>query len=86
MFIVLQPSIGGIVAEQVGVPTYEDREERSVKIALAGIAEAKNKIAMGSSCRRTASTKLDEQVSNIHKAVTPDETLFVVDAMTGKMR
>ena len=29
----------GIVAEQVGVPTYEDREEKDpVKIALAGIA------------------------------------------------
>ena len=35
----------GIVAEQAGVPVYEDREEKNpVKIALAGIAEAKAKL------------------------------------------
>ena len=79
----------GIVAEQVGVPTYEDREEKDpVKIALAGIAEAKKQncdvVIVDTAGRLAVDEALMNEISNIHKAVTPDETLFVVDAMTGQ--
>ena len=79
----------GIVAEQVGVPIYEDREEKNpVKIALAGIAEAKKQncdlVIVDTAGRLALDEVLMNEISDIHKAITPDETLFVVDAMTGQ--
>ena len=78
-----------IVAEQVGVPIYEDREEKNpVKIALAGIAEAKKQncdlVIVDTAGRLAVDEVLMNEISDIHKAITPDETLFVVDAMTGQ--
>ena len=79
----------GIVAEQVGVPIYEDREEKNpVKIALAGISEAKKQncdlVIVDTAGRLAVDEVLMNEISDIHKAITPDETLFVVDAMTGQ--
>jgi len=79
----------GIVAEQVGVPIYEDREEKNpVKIALAGIAEAKKQncdlVIVDTAGRLAVDEVLMNEISDIYKAITPDETLFVVDAMTGQ--
>ncbi len=79
----------GIVAEQVGVPIYEDRDEKNpVKIALAGIAEAKKQncdlVIVDTAGRLAVDEVLMKEISEIHKAITPDETLFVVDAMTGQ--
>ena len=79
----------GIVAEQVGVPIYENREEKNpVKIALAGIAEAKKQncdlVIVDTAGRLAVDEVLMNEISDIHKAITPDETLFVVDAMTGQ--
>ena len=79
----------GIVAEQVGVPVYEEREEKNpVKIALAGIAEAKKQncdlVIVDTAGRLAVDEVLMNEISDIHKAITPDETLFVVDAMTGQ--
>ena len=79
----------GIVAEQVGVSIYEDREEKNpVKIALAGIAEAKKQncdlVIVDTAGRLAVDEVLMNEISDIHKAITPDETLFVVDAMTGQ--
>ena len=79
----------GIVAEQVGVPIYEDREEKNpVKIALAGIAEAKKQncdlVIVDTAGRLAVDEVLMNEIYDIHKAITPDETLFVVDAMTGQ--
>ena len=79
----------GIVAEQVGVPVYEDREEKNpVKIALAGIAEAKKQncdlVIVDTAGRLAVDEVLMNEISDIHKAIIPDETLFVVDVMTGQ--
>jgi signal recognition particle subunit SRP54 len=79
----------GIVAEQVGVPIYEDREEKDpVKIALAGIAAAKaqncDTVIVDTAGRLAVDEVLMKEISEIHKAITPNETLFVVDAMTGQ--
>ena len=79
----------GIVAEQVGVPHYEDREEKDpVKIALAGIAAAKAQqcdvVIIDTAGRLAVDEELMTEIANIHSAITPSETLFVVDAMTGQ--
>ena len=79
----------GIVAEQVEAPIYEDRDEKDpVKIALAGIVEAKKQqcdvVIVDTAGRLAVDEALMTEISNIHKAVKPDETLFVVDAMTGQ--
>ncbi len=79
----------GVVADQVGVPIYEDREEKNpVKIALAGIAEAKKQqcdvVIIDTAGRLAVDEVLMKEISEIHESVTPDETLFVVDAMTGQ--
>ena len=79
----------GIVATQVGAPIYEDRDEKDpVKIALAGVAEAKKQncdvVIVDTAGRLAVDEALMNEISNIHKAVNPDETLFVVDAMTGQ--
>ncbi len=79
----------GIVAAQIDVPIYEDRAEKDpVKIALAGIAAAKEQkcdlVIVDTAGRLAVDEALMNEISNIHKAITPDETLFVVDAMTGQ--
>ncbi len=78
-----------IVAEQVGAGIYKDLDEKDpVKIAQAGIAYAKaNKydlVLVDTAGRLAVDEVLMKEISDIHKAVKPDETLFVVDAMTGQ--
>ena len=78
-----------IVAEQVGVGIYKDIEEKNpVKIAKAGIAFAKaNKhdlVIVDTAGRLAVDEVLMKEISDIHKAIKPDETLFVVDSMTGQ--
>ena len=79
----------GIVADQVGVSVYEDREEKNpVKIATAAIEKAKkdkNDIVIIDTAGRLAVDEvLMDEIKNIHSAVNPSETLFVVDSMTGQ--
>jgi signal recognition particle subunit SRP54 len=78
-----------IVAEQVGVPVFANREEKDpVKIALAGLAEAKAQncdvVLVDTAGRLALDETLMAEIEAIHKAMTPQETLFVVDAMTGQ--
>lgn len=78
-----------IVAKQVEVPLYSDREEKNpVKLALSGIAAAKAQncdvVIVDTAGRLAVDTVLMDEISAIHDAIQPDETLFVVDAMTGQ--
>lgn len=78
-----------IVAEQVGAGIYKNSEEKDpVKIALDGIAFAKaNKhdvVLVDTAGRLAVDEVLMKEISDIHKAIKPDETLFVVDSMTGQ--
>ena len=78
-----------VVAEQVGVPVYANREEKDpVKIALAGLAEAKAQncdvVLVDTAGRLAVDEVLMAEIEAIYKAITPSETLFVVDAMTGQ--
>ena len=78
-----------VVAEQVGAGIFKNPEEKNpVKIALDGIAFAKaNKhdvVIVDTAGRLAVDEVLMKEISQIHKAVKPDETLFVVDSMTGQ--
>lgn len=78
-----------VLAEQVGVPHYEDREEQNpVKIAQAALSQAKKNnydvVIIDTAGRLAVDNVLMDEIGAIHKAVSPSETLFVVDAMTGQ--
>ena len=78
-----------IVGEQIGVEVYSDRENKNpVSIAQDGIKKAKelgcNVVIVDTAGRLAVDQQMMDEISNIHKAVNPQETLFVVDAMTGQ--
>jgi len=78
-----------IVAEQVGVEVYSDLGNNDpVAIAKAGVAEAKakgcNVVIIDTAGRLAVDEAMMTEIANIHKAIQPQETLFVVDAMTGQ--
>jgi signal recognition particle subunit SRP54 len=79
----------GVVAEQVGAGIYEDREEKNpLKIALAGIEFAKKEkydlVLLDTAGRLAVDEVLMNEIKAIHQATKPNETLFVVDSMTGQ--
>lgn len=78
-----------IVGEQVGAEVYSDPGNNDpVAIAKAGIAEAKSNgcdvVIVDTAGRLAVDQEMMTEIANIHKAVSPQETLFVVDAMTGQ--
>lgn len=78
-----------VVGEQVGVPVYSEPENKDVlSIADHAIQQAKtngNDVVIVDTAGRLA---IDEQmmneISNLKNHLRPDETLFVVDSMTGQ--
>ena len=78
-----------IVGDQIGVDVYSDKENNDpVAIAKAGIAHAKangcNLVIIDTAGRLAVDQEMMDEISNIHKAINPSETLFVVDSMTGQ--
>lgn len=78
-----------VVGEQINVPVFSDRENKDpVAIAKAGIAKAKaegnNVVIIDTAGRLAVDEKMMNEISDIHKAIKPQETLFVVDSMTGQ--
>ena len=77
------------LGEQVGVTVYtEDGEKDPVKIAKDAISKAKSEgysaVIIDTAGRLAVDEELMAEISELHKAVKPTETLFVVDAMTGQ--
>jgi signal recognition particle subunit SRP54 len=78
-----------VVGDQIDVPVYSDRENNDpVAIAKAGIAKAKsegyNVVIIDTAGRLAVDEKMMAEISDIHKEIQPQETLFVVDSMTGQ--
>lgn len=78
-----------VVGEAIKVDVYSDRDTNDpVKIAQDGIAFAKanghNIVIIDTAGRIAVDEVMMEEIANIHKAIAPQETLFVVDAMTGQ--
>lgn len=78
-----------VLAEQINVPMYSDPTSKDpVKIAKDAIQEAKAKgydlVIVDTAGRLAVDEEMMNEIEAIKKAINPDETLFVVDAMTGQ--
>ena len=78
-----------VLSNDLDVPLYSNRDQRNpVKIALEGIKQAKKEncdvILIDTAGRLAIDNEMMEEISNIHSKVKPNETLFVVDSMTGQ--
>ena len=81
-----------VLGESIGVPVHAPElgngQGNPVKVAQSGIELAKSKlhniVIVDTAGRLGIDEELMRQASEIKKAVTPDEVLFVVDAMIGQ--
>jgi signal recognition particle subunit SRP54 len=78
-----------VVGEQIGVEVYaEVGNNNPVEISLNALkhakANGKNVVIIDTAGRLAVDTEMMNEISNIHKAIHPQETLFVVDSMTGQ--
>ncbi|WHT39952.1 signal recognition particle protein [Myroides odoratus] len=78
-----------VVGEQLGVEVYsEEGNNNPVQIAENAIKHAKakgfNVVIVDTAGRLAVDEEMMTEIANIHKAITPHETLFVVDSMTGQ--
>ena len=78
-----------VVGEQIGVEVYaEVGNNNPVEISENAIkhakANGKNVVIIDTAGRLAVDQEMMTEISNIHKAITPQETLFVVDSMTGQ--
>jgi signal recognition particle subunit SRP54 len=78
-----------VLGEQVGVEVYAEPENKdAVKIAKAAIEHAKKNnhrvVIVDTAGRLAVDEAMMNEIANLKKALSPSETLFVVDAMTGQ--
>ncbi|MGI9530376.1 signal recognition particle protein [Lutimonas sp.] len=78
-----------VVGDQVGVEVYaEEGNMNPVQIAENAVkhakANGKNVVIIDTAGRLAVDEEMMTEISNIHKAIEPQETLFVVDSMTGQ--
>tara|TARA_B100000768_G_scaffold116092_1_gene107447 strand:- start:815 stop:2143 length:1329 start_codon:yes stop_codon:yes gene_type:complete len=78
-----------VVGDQIGIEVYSDRGNNNpVEIAQKAIAHAKqngfNVVIVDTAGRLAVDEVMMSEIENIHKAIQPEETLFVVDSMTGQ--
>ena len=78
-----------VVGDQVGVPVWSEPESKDVvAIAQHAIQEAKQKsydtVIVDTAGRLAVDEEMMTEIYNLKQALQPDETLFVVDSMTGQ--
>ena len=78
-----------VVGDQIAVDVYsEEGNMDPVSIATNAIAHAKqnghNVVIVDTAGRLAVDEQMMTEIANVHNAITPDETLFVVDSMTGQ--
>jgi signal recognition particle subunit SRP54 len=78
-----------VVGEQIQVPVYTEADNKDpVKIAKGAVKQAKkegnNLVIIDTAGRLAIDEQMMNEVAGIKKAVEPQETLFVVDSMTGQ--
>ena len=78
-----------VVGEQVGVPVYSEQESKDVvSIANNAIREAKAKsydvVIVDTAGRLAVDEEMMNEIETLKNAINPNETLFVVDSMTGQ--
>lgn len=78
-----------VVGETVGVPVYTEPDNKNVvEIANNAIKEAKAKgndvIIVDTAGRLAVDEEMMNEIATLKEALNPNETLFVVDSMTGQ--
>jgi signal recognition particle subunit SRP54 len=78
-----------VLGDQLGIEVYSDPENKNpVSISKAAIAHAKsngfNLVIIDTAGRLAIDELMMNEISDIKKAINPQEILFVVDAMTGQ--
>lgn len=78
-----------VLGEQIGVPVYAEEENKNpVQIAQNALKRAKegnhNVIIIDTAGRLAIDEAMMNEIREIHQTVKPNETLFVVDSMTGQ--
>lgn len=78
-----------VLGEQIDVPVYTEPESKNpVEIAQNAIKHAKahnyDMVIVDTAGRLAVDEQMMDEVEAIKKAINPQETLFVVDAMTGQ--
>lgn len=78
-----------VVGGQIGVEVYSEPENKNpVQIAQNAINHAKsngfNVVIIDTAGRLAVDEEMMQEISNVHSAIKPQETLFVVDSMTGQ--
>ena len=78
-----------VVGDQIGVEVYSEPENKdAVSIAQNALKYAKangfNVMIVDTAGRLAIDEEMMNEIANVHKALQPQETLFVVDSMTGQ--
>ena len=78
-----------VVGGQIGVPVYAEESKKDVNdIAMHAIQEAKSKgydtVIIDTAGRLAVDEQMMDEIASLKETVHPDETLFVVDSMTGQ--
>ena len=78
-----------LLGEGIQVPVYtEEGEKDPIKIATAAVRKAKAEgysvVIVDTAGRLAVDKELMDEISALHRALNPTETLIVVDAMTGQ--
>ncbi|HNM70722.1 MAG TPA: signal recognition particle protein, partial [Flavobacteriales bacterium] len=77
------------LGKQLNIPVFSERENKNpVSIAQNAIAHAKQHgftaVIVDTAGRLAIDEQMMQEIANVKKAISPQETLFVVDAMTGQ--
>ena len=78
-----------VLGQQMDIPVYDEPDSKDpVQIALNAIQQAKAKgndvVIVDTAGRLAVDEEMMNEIAAIKNAINPDETLFVVDAMTGQ--
>ncbi len=78
-----------VVGDQIGVEVYAEPENKdAVSIATHAVDYAKkngfNVVIVDTAGRLAIDEQMMNEIANVHAAIQPHETLFVVDSMTGQ--
>ncbi len=78
-----------VLAKQVGAGIYTEPENKNpVEIALKGIGHAQSNgydvVIVDTAGRLSVDEEMMTEIANVKEAILPNETLFVVDSMTGQ--
>lgn len=78
-----------VLGQQIDIPVYSEPDSKNpVQIAQNAILEAKSKgydvVIVDTAGRLAIDEQMMQEIAAIKSAIKPDETLFVVDAMTGQ--